>query len=321
MIYKFRPIFKSTIWGGDEIARFKGITLQEDNIGESWEISGVKGNLSVVDGGTADGLNLRQLIENDGAGLLGKANYERFGLEFPLLIKFIDARQDLSIQVHPDDKLAMERHGSKGKTEMWYVVNATPTAHLKSGLNTDLTPETYVQAVENNTICDKLEDYNVKAGDVFFLPAGRIHSIGAGCFIAEIQQTSDITYRIYDFNRLDANGNPRQLHTELAKDAIDYTVSDNYRTDYTMPREGMVTLVDCPYFNVDMAAVGNDALKLPETDSFFILMAIENDIEIKADGCTDVLRKGHTALISADTESTAIKALANEAKVLIAYIG
>ena len=194
---KFRPILKSVVWGGEKIAPFKEITTDQHNIGESWELSGVKGNESVVANGEYAGRTITELVQEFKGRLIGQKNYERTGDEFPLLIKFIDAKQDLSIQVHPDDELAAKRHnGSKGKTEMWYVVAADKDAHLMSGLTQKITPDEYEQRVNNHTITDVLHDYKVAPGDVFFLPAGRIHSIGSGSFIAEIQQTSDITYRI-----------------------------------------------------------------------------------------------------------------------------
>ena len=242
-MYKFQPILKSLIWGGEKIAPYKGIATDQRNIGESWELSGVKDNESVVAEGPEAGTSLPELIARHGAALLGKANYGRFGEEFPLLIKFIDARQDLSIQVHPNDELAWERHKSKGKTEMWYVVSADKDAHLRSGFSKQVTPAEYEASVGDNTITDILADYKIAPGDVFFLPAGRVHSIGAGSFIAEIQQTSNITYRIYDFNRRDANGNTRELHTELAKGAIDYTVLPDYRTHYEPAQDTRVELV------------------------------------------------------------------------------
>ena len=224
-MYKFKPILKSMLWGGDKIIPYKGIVSDAKSVGESWEISGVKENESVVAEGPDAGMLLPELIKRDGAALLGKANLERFGEEFPLLIKFIDARQDLSIQVHPNDEQAWERHQSKGKTEMWYVVDADPGSSLRSGFAKQVTPEEYEASIADNTITDLLAEYDIKAGDLFFLPAGRIHSIGAGAFIAEIQQTSNITYRIYDFNRVDANGNPRELHTEQSKAVIDTFIS------------------------------------------------------------------------------------------------
>ena len=218
---RFTPQLKSLIWGGEKIAPYKGIRTGGRNIGESWELSGVAGNESVVAEGEYAGRTLPELIARFRGELVGEAVYERHGTEFPLLVKFIDARQDLSIQVHPDDQLAWTRHKSNGKTEMWYVVAADEGAHLKSGFSQQLTPAEYERMVADHTLTDALCDYPVIAGDLFFLPAGRVHAICAGTFVAEIQQTSDITYRIYDYGRTGADGKPRELHTELAKDAID----------------------------------------------------------------------------------------------------
>ena len=231
-MYKFRPILKSMLWGGDRIIPYKGIDSEKKSVGESWEISGVKDNESIVAEGPDAGMKLPELIARDKGALVGQSNYERFGKEFPLLIKFIDARQDLSIQVHPNDKLAWERHQSKGKTEMWSVVDADPGSRLRSGFAKQVTPDEYEQSIADNTITDLLKEYDIHAGDVFFLPAGRIHSIGAGAFIAEIQQTSNITYRIYDFNRCDDNGNPRELHTEMSKAAMSLTAQATATTEY-----------------------------------------------------------------------------------------
>ena len=214
--FRFTPILKSLIWGGDKIAPYKGIETTQANIGESWELSGVAGDESVVAEGEYAGYTLPQLIAELKERLVGKSVYERFGTEFPLLVKFIDARADLSIQVHPDDALAQMRHGKHGKTEMWYVVGADRGAHLKAGFSQKITPEEYERRVADNTLTDVLCDYAVQPGDLFFLPAGRVHAICAGSFVAEIQQTSDVTYRIYDYGRLGKDGKPRELHTELA---------------------------------------------------------------------------------------------------------
>ena len=249
---KFSPILKSIIWGGSDICKFKGITPQQDGIGESWEISGVENNVSVVDNGDLRGLNLQNLIAQYKESLVGKHVFEKFGATFPLLIKFIDARDNLSIQVHPDDELGMKRHNSFGKTEMWYVINATPGAFLYSGFAKSLSPDEYVKSIEDNTFVDYLAKHDVKKGDSFFLPAGRVHAIGAGTFIAEIQQTSNITYRIYDYNRKDANGNGRELHTELAKDAIDFKLYDNYKIDYSHKANETVPLESCQYFTTNL---------------------------------------------------------------------
>lgn len=216
-LFKFEPILKPTLWGG-----------------ESWEISGVSGHESIVSEGTDKWATLSGLINKYGAALVGSKAMDTYGNVFPLLIKFIDARQDLSVHVHPDDELAWKRHNSRGKTEMWYVIDTALDATLLSDMSEKMTPDEYVKAVEDNTIADKLCRYNVMPGDCFYLPAGRVHSIGAGSYIEEIQETSDITYRIYDFNRKDADGKTRELHTELAKDAIDYSILPDYRTHYSV---------------------------------------------------------------------------------------
>lgn len=308
-MYKFEPILKSTIWGGEKIVPYKQIVSDRTTVGESWELSGVKGNESIVAEGPDAGMTLPELIARDGAQLLGKANHARFGGEFPLLIKFIDARQDLSIQVHPNDELAWERHRSKGKTEMWYVVSADADAHLRSGFAKQVTPAEYEASVGDNTITDLLADYPIAAGDVFFLPAGRVHSIGAGSFIAEIQQTSDITYRIYDFNRRDADGNTRELHTELAKGAIDYTVLPDYRTRYDAVENGETKLVCCPYFTTSLYDLtASKTLDFSALDSFVVVICVEGHGTITDDrGRTLPLHQGETVLLPATTESLHIE--------------
>ena len=302
-MYKFEPILKSMLWGGDKIIPYKGVESNEKQVGESWEISGVKDNESVVAGGVDAGMKLPELIARDKEALLGKKNFERFGMEFPLLIKFIDARQDLSIQVHPDDELAWERHQSKGKTEMWYVVDADPGSRLRSGFAKQVTPEEYEQSIADNTITDLLQEYDIHKGDVFFLPAGRIHSIGAGAFIAEIQQTSNITYRIYDFNRCDNTGKPRELHTELSKDAIDYTVLPDYRTYYDAQPDQATQLVSCPYFTTDIYRLTKEYdMPLAELDSFVILICTVGKGTITDnDGNTMSIHQGESILVPATT--------------------
>lgn len=303
---KFKPILKTLVWGGEKIAPFKGMETDQHNIGESWELSGVKGNESVVANGPLAGKTITELISEYKDRLIGKANYEKTGTEFPLLIKFIDARQDLSIQVHPNDELAARRHdGSKGKTEMWYVVSADKDAHLMSGLTQKITPEEYEARVENNTITDVLHDYKVSPGDVFFLPAGRIHSIGAGSFIAEIQQTSNITYRIYDFGRLGLDGKPRELHTELAKDAIDYSVYEDYRTHYTEKKNEETELVSCRYFTTSLLEMDKPYEKdLSALDSFLIVICTAGHGEIEdGEGHREGIRQGETVLIPASATS------------------
>ena len=291
---KFKPILKSTIWGGEKIIPFKHLDCQQAQVGESWEISDVPGDESIVADGADAGKNLTQMVSEYKGALVGESNYKRFNGKFPLLIKFIDAQQDLSIQVHPNDELAMKRHQSMGKTEMWYIIDNTGgQAHLYSGLKKQITPQEYADMIENNTICDALDKYDVQPGDVFFLPAGRIHSIGAGCFIAEIQQTSNITYRIYDFNRKDKNGNTRELHTELSKDAIDYTVSEDYRTHYTPKQNEPVELVTCPYFTTSVYDLTEQmSMDYTELDSFVIYICMEGS-------CTVTDNEGHTLQMQA----------------------
>ena len=321
-MYKFQPILKSTIWGGEKIVPYKHIASDQKQVGESWELSGVKGSESVVAGGPEAGTTLPGLIARHGAALLGKANAERFGQEFPLLIKFIDARQDLSIQVHPNDALAWERHKSKGKTEMWYVVDADEGARLRSGFAKQVTPAQYEASVEDNTITDLLAEYEIHPGDLFFLPAGRVHSIGAGAFIAEIQQTSDITYRIYDFNRKDANGNTRELHTELAKGAIDYTVLPDYRTHYEPAQDTRVELVSCPYFTTSLYDLTRpETLDLASLDSFVVAICIEGRGTLTDDsGAAVPVHQGETVLIPASARSLAFTPDGGM-KILTSWIG
>jgi mannose-6-phosphate isomerase len=302
---KFNPILKPVIWGGSDICKFKHITPHIDGIGESWEISGVKGHISIISNGELEGTSLEELLLKEKSRLVGEKIYEKYGNTFPLLIKFIDARDNLSIQVHPDDELAKKRHNSFGKTEMWYVINASPDAFLYSGFEKSITPEEYVERIKNDTFIETLKKHYVKPGDVFFIPAGRVHAIGAGCFIAEIQQTSDITYRIYDYNRKDADGNPRELHTELAKDAIDYTVYPSYKTEYTPHLNQAVRLVNCPYFTTNLLEIDQPMTRsYHQLDSFIIYICIKGESTIKDNkGNYIPLRQGESLLIPADTNS------------------
>lgn len=312
---KFEPLLKTIVWGGEKIAAFKGIQTEQHNIGESWELSGVHGNESVVSNGQFKGRTIADLVKEFGPKLVGKHVYSKTGDEFPLLIKFIDAKSDLSIQVHPDDALAAVRHGgSKGKTEMWFVVAADPGAHLLAGLSSEIGPEEYEKMVQENTITQVLASHEVHAGDVFFLPAGRIHAICGGCFIAEIQQTSDITYRIYDYGRLGLDGKPRQLHTALAKDAIDYKVYPEYRTVYDPVVNEEVPVVSCDYFSTSVYDIDKPVSKdLSEVDSFLVVMCVGGSGQI-IDGDRDdpngptkghvaSIRQGETVLIPATSVS------------------
>lgn len=302
---KFNALLKSTLWGGDKIIPFKHLDIQQENVGESWEISGVKGNETIVADGPYAGKKLNELVEELKGKLVGEDNYQRFGNEFPLLIKFIDARQDLSIQVHPTDEIAKMQGKERGKTEMWYLMDSDKDATLLCGLKKKITPEEYAQMVENDTIVDAIDRYEVKEGDCFFLPAGRIHAIGTGCFLAEIQQTSDVTYRIYDFKRKDKDGNYRQLHTKEAAECINYNVESNYRTDYTPVKNQGVSLVQCPYFNTAVYDLNEPmTIDYSELDSFVILIGVKGNATITDnEGNTFTLQAGESVLVPATTET------------------
>ena len=301
----FTPLLKEVIWGGSDIRPFKGLEPDDKKIGESWEISHVDDNFSIVAEGALAGQNLDELIDLYGERLVGKSVQERFGHRFPLLIKFIDARDYLSIQVHPDDELGMKRHNSFGKTEMWYVINAAPKAKLYSGFAVQSSPEDYVRRIEEGTIVNALAEYEVRPGDVFFLPAGRVHAIGAGCFIAEIQQTSNITYRIYDYDRTDAAGNKRELHTELAKDAIDYRLEKDYRTAYTPVADQPVHLVECQYFETNLLDLTQPISRdWSQLDSFVIYICMEGKVTLRdAQGNEVRLHQGQSVLVPAENPS------------------
>ncbi len=319
MFLKFKPLLKQTIWGGDKIIPFKQLSDSLDNVGESWEISGVKDNETIVADGPLEGKSLNTVVEGMGAKLVGHDNYKRFGNEFPLLIKFIDARDDLSIQVHPTDEIAVRQGRKRGKTEMWYLMASDPGAKLYSGLKREITPEEYKKMVEDDTICDALAQYEVKEDDVFFLPAGRIHAIGTGCFLAEIQQTSDVTWRIYDFKRKDKNGNYRELHTKQAAEAIDYHVEKDYRTEYRPEKNQGVNIVNCPYFNTAVYDLDEPmTLDYSGLDSFVILIGLKGEGTITdAEGNTTSLKAGETVLVPA--EETEVK-VSGTVKFLETYV-
>jgi len=319
---KFTPIYKDKIWGGNKIKTF----LNKDygslpNCGESWEISGVEGNISVVSNGYLAGNNLEELIEVYMSDLVGENTYDAYGNEFPLLIKFIDANDDLSIQVHPDDKVARERHNAYGKTEMWYVVQADKGAKLQSGFNQTVDEDKYLFKLEHNELTDILNFEEVSAGDVFFIPAGRVHAIGKGILLAEIQQTSDITYRIYDYDRCDAQGNPRELHTDLAIGVIDYTYVDEVKSTYQTKANQSVQLASCPYFTTNLLEMNQAVEKdYSQLDSFVIYMCLEGPIHIESNMGSEVLSIGETVLLPATIETVFLHSLNPSAKLLEVYI-
>lgn len=315
---KFEPLLKQTLWGGSKIIPFKHLDAQLDIVGESWEISGVKDNETIVANGPFKGMSLNQLVREQKELLVGKENYQRFGDEFPLLIKFIDACQDLSIQVHPTDETAHRQGKGRGKTEMWYVLESAPGAQLYNGLKQQITPEQYKEMVENDTITDALARYEVSEGDVFFIPGGRIHSIGAGCFVAEIQQTSDVTYRIYDFKRKDKNGNYRELHTQLASESIDYTVQENYRVDYECLKNEGVQVATCPYFTTAVYDLTESMiLDYSDLDSFVILIGVKGAGRLICEGEEMPFQMGDTVLLPATTKEVKVE---GEVKFLETYV-
>ncbi len=284
--FKFTPLLKTLIWGT-----------------ESWQISGVAGNETLAE----DGSSLNTLVKEMKGELVGEANYQRFGDEFPLLIKFIDARQDLSIQVHPSDEIAHRQGKPRGKTEMWYVMESAADAKLYNGLKMQITPDEYKKMVEEDTICDALAQYAVKDGDCFFIPAGRIHAIGAGCYLAEIQQTSDVTYRIYDYKRKDKDGNYRQLHTQEASECIDYNVKEDYRQQYEPKKNESQLLVECPYFNTAVYDLDEPMeIDYSELDSFVILIGLKGEGALNIDGEEVSFKAGESILIPATAESVAV---------------
>jgi mannose-6-phosphate isomerase len=298
---KFTPICKEKIWGGDKLKELLNKKVGKlPNCGESWELSGVENEISVVANGFLKGNNLEELIEIYMGDLVGEKAYDQFGIEFPLLIKYIDAKDKLSIQVHPNDELAKERHGTFGKTEMWYVIHADEGARLVTGFNRPLNKEDYLKYFNNGKLEEILNYESVKAGDVFFIPAGRVHAIGGGIVLAEIQQTSDTTYRIFDFNRLDDNGNPRELHTELALDAIDFKFEKNYRTSYKTLENVSTTLVECQYFTTNILPFSRKVDRdFTEKDSFIIYMCLEGEYTFNWDEGSVVVKKGETILVPA----------------------
>lgn len=298
---RFETIFKEKLWGGEKIKTHLGKDFAPlANCGETWELSGVEGNISVVSDGPQKGKSLTELIETYRGKLVGDSIYKAFGTDFPLLIKFIDANQDLSIQVHPDDALAKEQHNSFGKTEMWYIMQADEGAQLIAGFNKDTNEKEYLEKLNSGELTSILNQQKVAVGDVFFIPAGRVHTIGKGLLLAEIQQTSDVTYRIYDFDRRDAEGNKRELHTEEALGALDYTGLSDAKTPYKEQRNSITNLVSCPYFITNKWTIDQAIQRdFSDKDSFVIYIATEGEGSLKVDEKTYSLVKGDVLLIPA----------------------
>lgn len=303
--FKFSPILKSVLWGGDRIVPFKSLDTDKKNIGESWEISAVEGRESVVDGGPDNGLTLSQIVKKYGADLVGSDNFRRNPNSFPLLVKFIDARRDLSLQVHPDDELAQSRHNCNGKTEMWYIIDCDPGAKVYSGMSRNVSPDEYERRVADNSLMEVVSAHESYPGAVFYVPAGRIHAIGSGNFLVEIQQTSDISYRIYDYDRRDADGNRRELHISLAKSAIDYGLYDDYILNSGDVQAGVTDVARCKYFDVKKVSVdGVLDMDVSRRDSFIVMSCIDGALTMTVDGVHEVsLHRGETVLVPASASS------------------
>ena len=317
---KFEPILKEKIWGGNKLETVLNKKIEADNAGESWEISGVKGDISVIANGSLKGKNLQEILSEYQDKLVGKRVYGTYKDEFPLLIKFIDAQDDLSIQVHPDDALAKERHNSFGKTEMWYVIDSDKDAELISGFNKTIDKETYLSKLENGEITDILNSEKAESGDVFFIPVGRVHAIKSGILLAEIQQTSDITYRIYDWDRVDDNGNGRELHTEHALDALDFKKYDNYKTEYNIVKNERILLEKSLYFETNLFELdSNKKLNYSDLDSFVIYMIMDGEVNIKFEEGEINAKKGETVLIPASITDIELEVV-ETAKLLEVYI-
>ena len=299
-ILKFTPILQEKIWGGEKLKSLLGKNSNRSDIGESWEISAVKNAVSVVSNGALAGKTLNELIEEFQGALLGEAVYKSFGEDFPLLIKFIDAKEALSIQVHPNDYLAKKRHASFGKTEMWYVMQADPGANLIVGFKKDESPSSYIKHLEEHRLTEILNIDAVEKGDVYFIPTGRVHAIGAGVLLAEIQQTSDITYRVYDWDRKDKEGKGRDLHLEEAMDAIDYTSKESYKTAYRQKENTSTEIVTCPYFTTNILPV-TAAMHIDHSDidSFVIYICVSGKLKMSFNNEETVLQMGETILVPA----------------------
>ena len=317
---KFDPILKEKIWGGEKLAAVLNKDSRSKTLGESWELSDVEGDTSVVVNGDLKGSNLKELIKQYKEALVGDAIYETFGDKFPLLIKFIDAKEALSIQLHPHDDLAKKRHNSFGKTEMWYVMQADERANLIVGFQKDSNKEEYLHHLENKSLLDILNVDEVQKGDVYFIPTGRVHAIGAGVMLAEIQQTSDITYRVYDWDRQDDQGNYRELHTEEAIDAIDYKAQSSYKTDYEKSQNESSEIVSCPYFTTNVLPVhGKLELNHDDKSSFVIYLCVDGKVEFSTGQNKEDLQMGETLLVPASMKDFVIES-SEHSELLEVYI-
>ena len=337
----FQPNLHPVIWGGSRLCSYKGLSPQDEPIGESWEVSAVPTSTSIISNGPLAGQLLTDVIRLAPAEMLGKAVNEQYHGQMPLLVKFIDAQKDLSIQVHPNDEMAQREHGKMGKSEMWYIIDAKPGSFLYAGFSKSITPEEYKEHIRNNTITDVLARHEVAPGDVFYLPAGRVHAIGAGIFLAEVQQSSDVTYRIYDYNRPGMDGKPRELHTELAAQALDYRVEADYRTSYSDKLNKANLVIDSPYFTIRVTELTSAFHRnLMKYDSFVVCMCLQGDCQVRirpnaalnanslalGEGRGEVspleitLPHGHSCLIPAAIADYDVVPMTGKTKVLEAFI-
>ncbi len=315
---KFKPILKDKIWGGTKLTEQFNKPSNSNQLGESWEISTVPGDVSEVVNGEFKSQNLQDLLELYKGDLIGDKNYKRFGNNFPLLIKFIDAKQDLSIQLHPDDELAKKRHNSFGKTEMWYVMQADENANLIVGFNQEIDGKTYLRHLEEKTLTEILNFDKVKAGDTYFIEAGRLHAIGAGVLLAEIQQTSDVTYRVYDWDRVDEEGNERELHNDIAIDAFKFDLKDDFRINYNKEKNASNKMVSCPFFTTNFIELDSNLEKENIHDSFLIYMCVDGEVEVVTEDTKEVISKGETILLPAVVKDFTLNS--KNAKLLEVYV-
>ena len=313
---QFDSILKERIWGGEKLNSVLNKPITSNSTGESWEISTVEGDVSVISNGTLKGVSLNELIDTFPNEVLGTTVFDKFGKQFPLLFKYLDAKTDLSIQVHPNDELAKKRHNSFGKTEMWYIMQADEGSRIIVGFKNNSNAQEYVSHLENNTLLDILEEVKVKAGDVFFLETGTVHAIGAGLLVAEIQQTSDITYRLYDFDRVDSEGNKRELHVELALDAINYNKVETQK-DYNKDLNVSNEMVDCPYFTTNYLNLSGELSVSKSSTSFTVYMCTEGSFQLEFEQVHYQYSKGDTILIPATMTDYS---LSGNASVLEIYI-
>lgn len=306
-LYKFDYYLKNVIWGGSKISEYKNITLPSNDIGECWEISGIKEHESSVIGGPDGGMLLSELLAKYGEKIVGKETYEKFGNEFPILIKILDTRDKLSFQVHPGEDLALARHNSHGKTEMWYVVDSEGDAQIHAGFNRDITFEEYKRMIEDGSLINVINCFHPKVGEIYLIEPGTVHAIGAGNLLIEVQQTSDITYRIFDYNRRDKNGKLRELHTELACDAINYSADRNIHLYPEKIDKDTELLVNCSCFNVKKTKINSSKIfDFSARDCFTILMSIDSNFSVEADGMTLDLARGHAVLVSAFVDKLSV---------------